>query len=617
MGVSMNHPLMKNRVFYIFILILLITTCAPFFVVADSRSNTHFAMGYYYLYNDELEWALDQFELSLLYEDQPPALLFAVLAEVSHLLGHSADAQKYAHMAIRIDPWNESALQTLSLIYISDNNYEAAMPHLERLLEKKPSDMQVLLYLAEAYNAVEDEDNLIDVYNRILQYHPDFVDVALNLGYLYTKRGAFTLAEQEFERVLNLDQGNEKALFYLTYIYISTGKTELALEMFRSLDDRNLLSQDTLQDYALNLFIEGQNPEPVLRRIENWEDVTPVLMGIRSFIDGDLESARKIFAEIAMEEPDNLAALTGLIRIAEQRGERDEERRWRFMRAGSFYRYRRYEKALEDSLDVKRMDPSFLENRYLLGDIYGYMGDTESAIEEYEYFKGHTEEPGDVHIKLGLAYDQLGDNEKAIANFRQATVYFPENDEILYYLGIEYRIVRDYRNAIEVFTRAIDLNDQDARYYFHLGVSYERLGMVEEAIHYLDRSVQLDDSSATALNYLGYLLADGGFRLNEARDLIEKALSLDPENGAYLDSMGWVLYRLREFHKAKEYLESAVQYIDMSDEENYVIYEHLGDVYYEIGMIQEAVKAWEEALELKYTDNIQRKIDSARGELQK
>ena len=140
------------------------------------------------------------------------------------------------------------------------------------------------------------------------------------------------------------------------------------------------------------------------------------------------------------------------------------------------------------------------------------------------------------------------------------------------------------------------------------------MGRIDDAIEYLDVSVTLDDSSAPALNYLGYLLADGGVRLEEARIYIEKALAIEPENGAYLDSMGWVLYRLEEYHKAIEYLEDAIQLMDVTEEENYVIYDHLGDVYYKIGMYKEAVSAWEEALELKQISDIQKKINEVRME---
>ncbi len=117
------------------------------------------------------------------------------------------------------------------------------------------------------------------------------------------------------------------------------------------------------------------------------------------------------------------------------------------------------------------------------------------------------------------------------------------------------------------------------------------------------------------MNYLGYLLADGNIRLQEARLYIEKALAIDPENGAYLDSMGWVYFRLSEYDKARTYLESAIKYIDLTDAENYVIYEHLGDVYYKIGLVDKAVEAWQEALNLKYSEIIQNKIRRAKTEV--
>ncbi len=584
-------------------------------VYAENRSLTHFSMGYYYLYNNDLERALDQFEMSLLHEDDPPSALYAILAEIANLKGDRENAEKYGLMAIRLDPENESAMRVLSFIYIDESKYDMAIPHLEKLLEIEPDNLQALFFLAEAYNAVEDEEKLINIYGKILLFDPESVDIALNLGYLYTKRGALSLAKSEYERVLKIEPDNERALFYLTYIYLSMGDTSEALEIFKKLDNKNLLKGETLEDYAKGLFIEGQNPAPVLKRIENWEKVSPTTKGIRLFSEGNFEEARLLFETIFVEDPNDITALNGLIRIAEEIRDLHAEKRWRFMLAKSLYSIHHYEKSRKEAERVKQIDHEHLENRYLLGDIYSSLGITDKAIKEYEYYLQKTDEKGDVLIKLGISYDEMGNHEEAIRSFRSALEYFPQNDELYYFLGIEYRIIEDYQNAIDALQRAIRLNENNARYYFHLGVSYERLGMIEDAIHYLHRSVQLDDSSASALNYLGYLLADGNIRLQEARLYIEKALAIDPENGAYLDSMGWVYFRLSEYDKARTYLESAIKYIDLTDAENYVIYEHLGDVYYKIGLVDKAVEAWQEALNLKYSEIIQNKIRRAKTEV--
>ena len=472
-----------------------------------------------------------------------------------------------------------------------------------------PYELTYLYYLAEVYGMMEDDDNLIDTYTEITEINPDLIDVHLNLGHLFTKKGILSKAKDEYLKVLQIDPENEKALFYLTYIYLSEGYTEEAIMHFRKLDDKDLLNDEMLEDYAANLFMENHDPAPVLKRIKDKDGINNVTKAIQYFIDGNIEKAKKYFEIEVEENPDTVVSYIGLIRIAEGKNNLDMEKKWRFVLAGTYYKYHQFDKALREALQVKDMDSLFLENRYLLGDIYINLEMIDQAISEYEFFKEQSSDKGDIFLKLGLSYDEIGKHREAADSFRKATELYPEDHELFYYLGIEYRILKEYEQAVETFIKAVQLKEDNAYYHFNLGVSYERLGEIDEAIYYLDKAIQLDMTNATALNYLGYLLADKGIRLYEAKKLIEKALSIDPENGAYLDSIGWVYYRLSDYPKAKEYLESAVKYMDITEDENYVIYEHLGDTYNQIGMLQEAIDAWEKALEMKYMEEIQLKID--------
>jgi tetratricopeptide (TPR) repeat protein len=580
---------------------------------AGVEAMTAFSMGYYFLYNDELDKAKAQFESCLDLLEEPPAALFTLLSEVSDMLGKKQEAEDYASLALEIDPENQTALQFKALFLMNRGAYGEALPYLERLRERKPYDLQILLSLSETYANLEQEDNLIDVYQDILLIRPDFVDVRLNIGYLYTKKGLLYKAMDEYEKVLEIDPENEKAIFYLTYIYLSEGNSEKALSYFQKLDTRELLNDDMLEDYAANLFIENQNPQPVLNRIMDMEHTGSVTRAIVLYLKGDIDDAKKLFEEGLKEDQNSIAAYVGLIRIAEDKKNVDMEKKWRFVLAGVYYDLNSYEKSLEEARKVKNIDPSFLENRYLMGDIFRGLGKTENAIQEYEYFKEHSSEKGDVYIKLGICYDDLGDHLEAVSSFQKAAELSPGNADLYYYLGIEFRVLEKYDKAISSFHKAIDLGGDNAYFYFNLGVSYERAGKIESAIRYLDRSVQLDDTNIVALNYLGYLLADEGIRLDEAKSLIEKALKVDPENGAYLDSIGWVYFKLYDYAKAKEYLEKAIQRMDVSVEENYVVYDHLGDTYRKLGLLVEAINAWEKALELKHVGEIQEKIEKARS----
>ena len=96
-----------------------------------------------------------------------------------------------------------------------------------------------------------------------------------------------------------------------------------------------------------------------------------------------------------------------------------------------------------------------------------------------------------------------------------------------------------------------------------------------------------------ALNYLGYMLADHGVKLEKARELIEKAVKIEPKSTTYMDSLGWVLYRLK---KPKEALERIQEAIRLSEQADATIYDHLGDIYAELKEPDKALEAWRKSL---------------------
>ncbi|MEO8657565.1 MAG: tetratricopeptide repeat protein, partial [Bryobacteraceae bacterium] len=95
-----------------------------------------------------------------------------------------------------------------------------------------------------------------------------------------------------------------------------------------------------------------------------------------------------------------------------------------------------------------------------------------------------------------------------------------------------------------------------------------------------------------ALNYLGYMLADRNVKVAEAQDMVSKALALEPNNGAYLDSLGWVYYRMGKLPEAEETLRQAVSRTGKDP----TVHDHLGDVFAKAGKLKEAIGQWEFAV---------------------
>ena len=112
---------------------------------------------------------------------------------------------------------------------------------------------------------------------------------------------------------------------------------------------------------------------------------------------------------------------------------------------------------------------------------------------------------------------------------------------------------------------------------------------------------------AEAMNYLGYMWAEKGMKLEQARTLIEKAVQLEPKNAAFLDSMGWVLFKLNQPKEALGYLLKAIEHIEKPDP---TIYDHLGDVYADLNQMDQAGEAWRKSLKVEKNEKVQKKLDS-------
>jgi tetratricopeptide (TPR) repeat protein len=156
------------------------------------------------------------------------------------------------------------------------------------------------------------------------------------------------------------------------------------------------------------------------------------------------------------------------------------------------------------------------------------------------------------------------------------------------------------------------------------GAMYERMKNFDAAESQFRKVIEINDGNAGALNYLGYMFADRNVRLDEAQKLIQRALELDPENGAYLDSLGWVYYRQGRLEEAEGLLVRALERIGQDP----TIHDHLGDVYYKLGKTKEAITQWQASLKEYETASkseadpeavtrITRKLESARVRLAK
>jgi tetratricopeptide (TPR) repeat protein len=154
--------------------------------------------------------------------------------------------------------------------------------------------------------------------------------------------------------------------------------------------------------------------------------------------------------------------------------------------------------------------------------------------------------------------------------------------------------------------KAIAIDKDKDSYYFELGALLERTGEFERAINNIKRSIELNPMHSNAHNFLGYIYAMQGKSLDTALDHLNKALSIQPKNGYFLDSLSWIYFKKGESKKALRELKKAMLYTSPDP----VLYSHLGDIHFSLMNYVEAGKAWKTSLFLTLE-----KVDDVSGEL--
>src|SRR5262249_39643666 len=159
--------------------------------------------------------------------------------------------------------------------------------------------------------------------------------------------------------------------------------------------------------------------------------------------------------------------------------------------------------------------------------------------------------------------------------------------------------------SIDLARRLVDAEPTNGRYYFTLGALQGEAGQREPSIASVRKAIDLNPKNAAALNYLGYSLAEEGQSLDEAEQLILRALAVEPNDGFYADSLGWVYYQRGDYDRAVEQLERAVELAG----EDATVSEHLADAYEKVGRDPEAQRLYGEALRRAETPEQRSRIE--------
>jgi tetratricopeptide (TPR) repeat protein len=619
--------------------------------------------------------AIDEYKIALNADPDSP-LLNDGLADLYFRIGRVHEAEITAKALLNRSPNDLDAHKLLGRIYLRDlgdaanspsssassnNVLDQAIAEYSKIVALEPKSVEDRMVLGQLYTVKHQPQKAEEQFKTAQSLEPDSEEVVLNLARLYAESGDVAHAAKLIEAVPEGDR-SAKEEFALGAAYDQLKRPKDAIAAYQRSADLEPEDVDTLRALAAALLNDNQL-DAALKQFKDISEADPDDVATLIHIcdierrQGNFDEALATIRKARKKDPENLEAGYNEGLLLEHLGRLDEAAQ-------------DFEKMVDltshangaYTADEKNNRGIFLEklaNVYheqnktdlavatyqkmidLGGDmaLAGYQGEVEAYHDAMQYDKAVEVarkavdlSPKDHGPKLVLA-EALVDDGKAEDALTLAKGLIDNSKEDrrtwLEISEIEKRM-HHWKESEDALNKAGTLTTEksDQTYLLFLrGALAEREKHFDTAEQFFRQSLDQDPSpelKATTLNYLGYMFADKGIKLPEALKLIKQAVDLDPNNGAYLDSLGWAYFKLGQYEQAEDNLRKAVE----RDQTDPTVHDHLGDLYEKTGRIRLAAAQWELSLteyskttqadvEPGDVSKVQHKLESARVRLAK
>jgi tetratricopeptide (TPR) repeat protein len=592
------------------------------------------------IYNrgDYVDRSISEYKKAI--EADPQSLFLRVeLAELYWRVSRIQDAMNEIQEVLKSNPNDVEAHRLLAQIYLrslakgqstatTHEIIEKAIGEFEAVTRLDPQDYESALTLGRLYKVNNEPNKAEAIFKKVLQDNPDSRSVLINLSQLYYDQG-------EYDKIIELvksvpDSKMDPSLLYLLgNAYTQTHAYDKAEAAFQEALQREPDNEDIRQAYAEALIAHGDlqkareqleeiikaDPEDadsymrlaqLDRQTGRFDDARKNLEQARGLAPENLEIPYQeaLLEDTLGNEDKAIAILEDLLKKTEkpdgQYSPAEANNRSVFLqRMGLIYRSEeKYSKAIEYFQKIVALGgdqaPSgeslIVETLQLSREPQKALDEVNAAIQKY---------PKDRQLRMERAslLGTQGHHEEAVKQLEGMLKGTPDDRGIYLAIAQVHSQAKAYPKAEEAVQKALGMTSSpaDQEYArFMLGSVYEREKKYDQAEEEFKKVLAVDPMNDAAANYLGYMLADRGIRLEESVKYIKEALRLEPNNGAYLDSLGWAYYKMNRFDQAESPLQKASQLI--SDDPT--IREHLGYVYLRLGKRSQAQQEWERALKM-------------------
>jgi tetratricopeptide (TPR) repeat protein len=528
-------------------------------------------------------------------KDLTYALQFDTSAGILYALGKNylitnklSQALKYSKAALAYDSTEIEYFNLLADIYIQARLKDSAAVILESAITNFPDEVDAYYKLARIY---EDDKPLkaISIYEELTKIIGPALNVLLKISELYDKVGYSEEAANSLEQLLALDPSNIAIQKLVIDFYHRHEKYDEALRMLDEiiesrpddLDAREkkaliLIAKNDWQaaaeqyNYFLNqpgipLEIKINIGASYFAKAVSDSSIMPLAKNFFETINKDTTEwqVKLYLGAIALSERKDSAAIEHFKYVTENASWNVQA----WIRLGGLYfdnqKYEEAEKLMKE------------------------------AIQSFPHEHA-------INLILGLSLSQQSRHSEAKEYLRKSAELNPNDLTSLSAYGFTLSQLNENEEAVKYLERAILIEPENVNLLAQLGLIYNNLQYMTQSDSLYEKALQLDPENALVNNNYAYSLSERGLQLERALEMVKISLKADSLNSSYLDTIGWIYFKLGQYDLALKYIEEAIKV----GGENAVMLEHLGDILFKQGSNAQALEMWKKALELDSSNEI-------------
>lgn len=464
------------------------------------------------------------------------------------------DAEKNALKAHKLAPSNQHFHEFYTqLLVIVKKNKEAESQYND-LISKYPRNEDYLYEKALLQLMVQDYDKAIISFNALESVIGFNEDIIVQKKNIYLQQGKTELAVREIEKLRQEDRSTPKYLIMIADVYSSAKLHDKVKETYHAIETN--FPNDAMAQVALAQYYSEQHDH------EKYNSFMQRIMKNRN-LDAETKMAL-LFPLLKKIETDTVHR----------------------------------EEVIELAKSLASESNGNNEATSLYADVLYFSGKRKEALQEYNKYLLKDSMKYSVWSQVIAIHSELQQTDSVIAICKHCIRLFPAKSIPYFYAGISYLQKRDPEEAVRFLNKGLAYEQENellqSQYYSSLGDAYNTLKKFGYSDSCFDRAIQLQPGDATILNNYAYYLSVRKVRLEDAERMSKKSLEIQPNSQSFLDTYGWILFQQEKYDEALVYIKKAIAIDAQGDG---TLLEHLGDVYFKLGQLEQAKDTWKKATE--------------------